>query len=1078
MAPRSKPSKKGKNPLLGDIDMAQPMPHARDTTIDASPSQRNASVSSTFATEAAPNPKRRRVEQDVVPQDKATLSAGLGVGNVALKEDEKPKKSQRASVYMDDMMEEFTTILHYILASESSPKIGSPCRCGKGVTTCMCHDCLFYEPSCEDCFVSAHQASPLHWAEVWNGDFFERRDISELSTSFVHTLGHAESGKLCPNADYSKSIEFIIADLNGVHRTRVVFCGCRKSTVRRFHHCLSSCIFPSTVGRPASGFTFSLLRDFHLQTLTSKKSAYDYMEAIRCKGNNAFPQDASDLYPQFLRVQRVWRAAANTKRAGQAHGIDSFFPFRPKGNVSVPCFSCIEPGFNVDLVDGELDISTGFEHLFTLFLMMDGHFGLQRFDKVDDPDDISLLRGAGLFPDDETWKQYEKKIVVRSDEKSTCSNFNAVEMQNKLKFKGCIITGVLGVECRHCVFLSMVDLQKGERFANGDFALAWALRRFVLAAISLQRARYFQRIVVTYDVACQYWVHLKERFANAAEDFPIFDIATVVDAIHMLVPKMHLDGHKEDCRYRYSLNYFDGAGRTHGEGIEPSWAESKQSGGSTQHMNHGHRHDTIIDLHNFWNWLKARGMVESLRANLVYAREMRDEMIQNYLSLSLVKEEETVKGWLKEPTQPYLKDGQWCSPYRLTLRKLPTQDEILKSFEDQETSRAEAVHDGESKRKSKLEKVKEKNRALPSTVIDTGIKLQAQQRALQKLVKDGESEQGQLAKERKSLTAEVRSWRKLYLQSSSSSYHLDLTLDQRQSLGLLDLAIIEIKLREGEANEAVVGICNSLTHENLLTGFQHIHARGVKQNTRSHRIINRIKAKRHAYAASYRHARLKLLSLNNLDPKSELEGFPILNDAHMYQKNAAQARVLGEGTEVDSWIWSYGNLRGLHPKERKAFVNEAAKVHWFRTRADMMRWVEEVEILEQEFRRFITGTEKMAEFWGSVKPSTSVSGEEEGENHFLKDGSTLGHMVYARQKMAMYHRMALDGKIAFLELGGTWPSSGESLAMHVAERRPSLDIDWSKAEEFHAEVVEGDTSRAPEAVMRHVEPDLKRKRKR
>lgn len=38
-------------------------------------------------------------------------------------------------------------------------------------------------------------------------------------------------------------------------------------------------------------------------------------------------------------------------------------------------------------------------------------------------------------------------------------------MQNKLKFKGCVITGVLAVECgRHVVFISMVDLQKGERY--------------------------------------------------------------------------------------------------------------------------------------------------------------------------------------------------------------------------------------------------------------------------------------------------------------------------------------------------------------------------------------------------------------------------------------------------------------------------------------------------------------------------------------------------------------------------------------------------------------------------------------
>ena len=48
--------------------------------------------------------------------------------------------------------------------------------------------------------------------------------------------------------------------------------------------------------------------------------------------------------------------------------------------------------------------------------------------------------------------------------KSTCSKFNALEMQNKLKFKGAVITGVLAVECmRHIFSLLMVDLQKGER---------------------------------------------------------------------------------------------------------------------------------------------------------------------------------------------------------------------------------------------------------------------------------------------------------------------------------------------------------------------------------------------------------------------------------------------------------------------------------------------------------------------------------------------------------------------------------------------------------------------------------------
>lgn len=49
-------------------------------------------------------------------------------------------------------------------------------------------------------------------------------------------------------------------------------------------------------------------------------------------------------------------------------------------------------------------------------LMEDGHFGLQRFAKVDNPDDVSLLGGAGLFPDDTEYQKYVREIVATSDE--------------------------------------------------------------------------------------------------------------------------------------------------------------------------------------------------------------------------------------------------------------------------------------------------------------------------------------------------------------------------------------------------------------------------------------------------------------------------------------------------------------------------------------------------------------------------------------------------------------------------------------------------------------------------------------
>lgn len=49
-------------------------------------------------------------------------------------------------------------------------------------------------------------------------------------------------------------------------------------------------------------------------------------------------------------------------------------------------------------------------------LMADGHFGLQRLSKVDDPDDVSLLEGSGLFPLDDEYNKYVANVVAYSEE--------------------------------------------------------------------------------------------------------------------------------------------------------------------------------------------------------------------------------------------------------------------------------------------------------------------------------------------------------------------------------------------------------------------------------------------------------------------------------------------------------------------------------------------------------------------------------------------------------------------------------------------------------------------------------------
>jgi hypothetical protein len=172
-----------------------------------------------------------------------------------------------------------------MLAVESPPTIGLPCRCGTADASrlCHCHDCTFFEPCCATCFIHHHQQTPLHWVEFWNGKCFDRKDISELG--HVITYGHDSFGGRCPHATPS---DFTIVDVNGVHKTKVAFCKCFGRLAEPFTHLVQERVFPATVVMPQLGFTFALLKDFHLQTLTSKKSPYDYLFAIRQKTSNTF----------------------------------------------------------------------------------------------------------------------------------------------------------------------------------------------------------------------------------------------------------------------------------------------------------------------------------------------------------------------------------------------------------------------------------------------------------------------------------------------------------------------------------------------------------------------------------------------------------------------------------------------------------------------------------------------------------------------------------------------------------------------------------------------------------------------
>lgn len=153
---------------------------------------------------------------------------------------------------------------------------------------CRYDGCFQYQTSCRDCFIDRHRCNPFHWALIWDTSkrVWTQCDISELSSNYAIQLGHADRNQFspCPNAE---AFPFTITHTNGIHTTRLRFCGCLGMEDKVSQLMLAK-LFPSTPKEPKSAFTFSVLKHFHMHNLQSKCGAYDFIHSLRRLTDNVF----------------------------------------------------------------------------------------------------------------------------------------------------------------------------------------------------------------------------------------------------------------------------------------------------------------------------------------------------------------------------------------------------------------------------------------------------------------------------------------------------------------------------------------------------------------------------------------------------------------------------------------------------------------------------------------------------------------------------------------------------------------------------------------------------------------------
>ena len=140
--------------------------------------------------------------------------------------------------------------------------------------------------------------------------------------------------------------------------------------------------------------------------------------------------------------------------------------------------------------------------------------------KNNDPDDVPLMEGLSYFLPDPGYHKYLKWV-------------RELKEVGGIVLFGLFYLFLLQWKCT-CTCGAAYIFTTTARYANSDHALVMALcHGYVL-----------KYIVTTYNIACQYGIHIVERFQK---NFP--DLTDGIGRIELLILKLHLQAHKDNWQY-------------------------------------------------------------------------------------------------------------------------------------------------------------------------------------------------------------------------------------------------------------------------------------------------------------------------------------------------------------------------------------------------------------------------------------------------------------------------------------------------------------------------------------------------
>ncbi|PPQ81721.1 hypothetical protein CVT24_003406, partial [Panaeolus cyanescens] len=767
-----------------------------------------------------------------------------------------------------------------------------------------------------------------------------------------------------------------------VFKLAVSYCGCGHNPTPRYIQLLRERLFPATLRRIRTAFTFEVLDTYYSLSLDSKITSYDYYHHILRRTDYLELGEQPSQLTNFQRAIQIWGHMLSLKRAGRIHEPSGALGTQP-GELLTECPACPHPEKNLPT---GWDADTAAAFLYTLFVAIDANFKLKQKDRG--LDDVDLAPGWGAFVQQQPYMEHINRNLDEQEINTCNSEHDAIVRAATRSTPGYSVSGVGLVICsRHCLIRrnGAGDLQKGEKYSNMDFILFSALVGLAL-----------RQLVITYDIACQWSCRLETRMKELPQALHLSDKVNV----RVGVPSWHINGHGKRCQEQFHVGYLPGVGCLCGDEIEQTWWQTNSLGASVREMAGSGRHQTLNAHWDSFNMRKIIGFRARFSRNLKQAVKMSRLLQDNFDSFSLTFKPDAIQEW-EEMIIAWEND-----------KKQPNQKESTTTLQDLRLKLA-AEEAAEARSGNIMT-----NKMLMSTFLLTGLDIEEEQHELKDeastLGKSTIREMADFQQKQNALSRRLAIWREVQkdympcvakLRDAESNTEvppvqdtklcLPSSLPEPLRLSVNRLAINEAKAREIQADKALENIRSILRAKANLSSFKKLNllGEGNKANTRARSLFDRLTKKVERAADQYRTARQALEALDgNGEWSTRLRE---LTDADLRPLGRASDETEGEWLEgthkqskkrdkarhLISWIWLVNNASTEDDEDDKV-LDDTARVQWAKSRARAERWKEEVALIEEEMRRCVAYLAWKAQWWeakashrsGDSVPSILASG--------------------------------------------------------------------------------------------------------